>query len=91
MAVKRWNLSISIFFLFLVRYLPDLLYLGTIRDSETSTGSITTFCLQEIEKKLHFVSGGEQLRVWSQVAKRGQKRKGYVIPEVYISKAKYCL
>lgn len=58
-----------------IRSLPELHYLGTIRDNETNSGSVTSFCQQEIDKKLHFVTGGQQLRVWNQVVRRGRKRK----------------
>ena len=64
-----------LFFLFLVRSLPDFNYLGTIRDSETNSGSVTSISQQEIDNKLHLVTGGLQLRVWNQVAPRARGRK----------------
>ena len=63
-------------FFFSVRSLPDLQYLGTIRDIESNSGAVMSFAAQEIDDQLCFVSGGSHLRVWNQVSRRGRKRKG---------------
>lgn len=60
----------------LVRSLPTLHYLGTIRDDFNNSGSITSLSLHETPDKLiSMVTAGQQLRVWKQV-RRGKKRKG---------------
>jgi len=58
-----------------IRSLPDLKYFGTIRDNHQSTGTITTFSVEEIDSCIRLVTGGQQLRVWDQAPRRAKKRK----------------
>jgi len=60
-----------------VRSLPDFKYMGTIRDPNVNSGPITSFCLQEVDSKIRFVTGGAQLRTWDEIEmkKRAPKRK----------------
>eukprot|EP00111_Clytia_hemisphaerica_P005603 TCONS_00016262-protein len=72
-----------------IRSLPDLQYMGTIRDIETNSGSVTCFTQQDINNKLHFVTGGAQLRLWNQVVRRGRKRKNSPNGDVAYVPCKY--
>ena len=52
--------------------------MGTIRDSNVNSGPITSFCLEEVNNRIRFITGGAQLRTWDQIdppIRRGKKRK----------------
>lgn len=67
-----------------IRSLPDLKYFGTIRDIHRSTGTITTFSVEEIDTCIRLVTGGQQLRVWDQAPRRAKKRKSATEEECLI-------
>lgn len=72
-----------------IRSLPELQYMGTIRDIESNSGSVISMALQEINNQIHFTTGGAQLRVWNQINRRGRKRKGSPNGDVAIVPCKY--